>query len=94
MSEPDFAIEKKLAIADCLYGDKNYYVFIFEKLIQCMKETNKLHGLSSEFFRLDFRQQDYYEEFNRVFPFGSLVLDLKWGSKKELEKKKNESTTV
>ncbi len=94
MDKPDFAFEKKLAIADCLYGDKNYYVFIVEKLFQCMQETNKLHELSCEFFRLDFRQQDYYEEFNRVFPFRSLVLDLKWGSKKELEKKKNESTMV
>jgi hypothetical protein len=52
-----------------------------------MRETNKKYGSNSEFFRLDFRGQDSYEQITNAFPLSALVLDLKWGSKKELEKK-------
>jgi hypothetical protein len=52
-----------------------------------MKETNKNHGVESEFFRLDFRGMDAYEQITNQFPLGALVLDMKWGSKKEIEKK-------
>lgn len=48
----------------------------------CMQETNKKHGVQCEFFRLDFRQP-YFDE-TLEFPGGALILDMKWGSKKEL----------
>jgi len=85
--EPDFAFEKKLGIAECLYGNPIAISNMIARLMVCMQETNKLHGVECEFFRLDFRQPYLDEQFQ--FPFGDLILHMKWGSKKELEKKKN-----
>lgn len=86
MNEPEFAFQKKLGIADHYYGDRKFYLEAFHMLIQCMKETNQMHDVQCEFFRLDFRQPYLDEEFQ--FPKGALILDLKWGHKKELEDKK------
>lgn len=86
--EPNFAFEKKLRIAECVYGDIPMLSNLISKLFICMQETNKLHKVECEFFRLDFRQAYFYEQFE--FPLGSLILDLKWGSKKELEKNKKD----
>lgn len=80
---PDFAFGKKLGIADSLYGNPSAICHIVEKLMVCMKETNKKHGVKCEFFRLDFRQPYFDEQLE--FPFGFLILDMKWGSKRELE---------
>jgi hypothetical protein len=84
--EPQFAFGKKLGIAECLYNDIPFMQNMIGRLMVCMKETNKLHNVSCEFFRLDFRPQTYEEELLREFPLSVLILDLKWGSKKELEK--------
>jgi hypothetical protein len=54
-----------------------------------MQETNKKHGVQCEFFRLDFRQPYFDEQLE--FPYGSLILDMKWGSKKELQEKQKDS---
>lgn len=86
--EPDFAFGKKLGIAECLYGNPVAISDMVARLMVCMKEINKNHGVECEFFRLDFRQT-YFDE-QMQFPFGSLILDMKWGSKKELEQKKKE----
>lgn len=83
-----FAFEKKLGIADCLYGDIPALLMGIEKLLYCMKETNKMHNVECEFFRLDFRPRYIYEQPN--FPIGSLILDMKWGSQQELKKNKKE----
>jgi len=83
MKEPDFAFEKIIAVSERACGDSNILLKATAMLIQGMKETNALHGLNCEFFRLDFRFP-YYDEIS-LFPFGSLVLDLKWGSKQELK---------
>lgn len=86
MSEnPDFAFGKKLGIPDCMYGNVAHVHKALDLLFNCMKETNKLHDVSCEFFRLDFRQP-YFDE-TMQFPIGSLIFDMKWGSKKELEDK-------
>ncbi len=84
--KPKFAFEKKLGIAECMHGDIQFMCNAIAKLFYCMKETNEFHKVSCEFFRLDFRQP-YFEE-QIQFPIGSLILDLKWGSKKELERVK------
>ncbi len=81
--KPDFAFEKKLGINEIMYGDISFMSNSITKLLYCMKETNDLHKVSCEFFRLDFRQP-YFDE-QMEFPRRSLILDLKWGSKKELE---------
>ena len=81
--EPDFAYEKKIGMAECMYGDIPFLMRLIEKLLYCMKESNKLNEKSSEFFRLDFRPTYLDEEITQIFPRGSLILDLKWGSKKE-----------
>lgn len=86
---PDFAFGKKLGIAECPYGNLATIPDMVARLMVCMKETNKSHGVECEFFRLDFRQP-YFDE-QMEFPFGSLILDLKWGSKKELDEKKKET---
>ena len=80
--KPEFAFEKKLGIAECMYGDINFYSESVKRLFVCMQETNKLHNLTSEFFRLDMR----YPYADEHFPYDSLVLHLSWGSKKEVEK--------
>ncbi len=83
--KPEFAFEKKISIPSCLYGDIEGVNRGFLILLQCMKETNKIHGLECEFFRFDFRQP-YLDE-GMTFPLGSLICHLKWGSKKEWDDK-------
>lgn len=80
---PEFAFGKKLGVSDCMYGDPVGLSNIIATLILCMQETNKKHGTICEFFRLDFRQPHFDEQMQ--FPIGALILDMKWGSKKELE---------
>lgn len=92
-NEPRFAFEKKLGVAECVYGNVPQIANLIGKLLFCIKETNEFHGVGCEFFRLDFRQP-YLDE-TLQFPTGSLILDLKWGSKKEIDdKKKSEVTNV
>lgn len=81
--EPSFAFEKKLGISECVYGNIPSILNMIGKLLYCLKETNKIHGTECEFFRLDFRQLDFDEQMQ--FPHGAFLLDLKWGSRKELE---------
>ncbi len=83
--EPEFAFGKKLGIAECLHGDPVAISNIIDRLMVCMKETNQKHGVHCEFFRLDFRQPYFDEQVQ--FPYGSLILDMKWGSKEELKDK-------
>ncbi len=85
--EPDFAFGKKLGVAECVYGNISVIPDVISRLMQCMKETNKIHNVDCEFFRLDFRQPYNDEIILQEFPYGSFVLDMKWGSKKEIEKK-------
>jgi DNA-directed RNA polymerase subunit RPC12/RpoP len=80
--EPGFAFGKKLGVAECLYGNRAALAQMIERLMVCMKETNQHHGVECEFFRIDFRQP-YFDEIEQ-FPRGALILDMKWGSKKEL----------
>jgi hypothetical protein len=86
MKEPDFAFEKKVGINEFLHGDINAYIRLIDQLFYCMQETNKIHDVMCEFFQLDFR----YPNADEHFPIGSLVMHLKWGNKKELEKKELE----
>ena len=83
--QPSFAFEKKLGVHDMIYGNIPALMKMIERLLYCMKETNKNHGVKCEFFRLDFRQPYLDETFQ--FPIGSFILDLKFGSKKELKDK-------
>jgi hypothetical protein len=80
--KPDFAFGKTLGVHESIYGDPIAISHIIDILLVCMKETNKHYEVECEFFRLDFRQAFLEEE--KQFPAGSLILDLKWGSKKEL----------
>lgn len=87
--KPEFAFEKKLFVnpycIDSLSIEKIAFLnILISQLIFCMKETNENYGVSSNFFRLDFRPADLYEQ---SFEGGRemFVLDFKWGSKKELE---------
>lgn len=82
--EPDFAFGKKLGIAECLHGDPIAISKMIARLMFCMQETNKLHSLYCEFFRLDFRPPSLDETLE--FPMGTLILEMKWGSKEELKK--------
>ena len=91
MNETDFAFGKKLGIAECVYGNHATLASMIQRLMLCMKETNKNHGVECEFFRLDFRQP-YFDE-TMEFPIGALILDMKWGSKKELEENKKKSVS-
>jgi hypothetical protein len=86
--KPDFAFGKKLGINESVNIHENRRIIFdaFQRLFQCMKETNTLHNVSCEFFRLDFRPQTLGEELSQTFPRDMTVLDLEWGSKKELEK--------
>jgi hypothetical protein len=88
--KPDFAFGKKIAICESVYGHENIRIIFdsFQRLFQCMKDTNNTHNVSCEFFRLDFRPQTLDEELSQMFPKDMTVLDLKWGSKRELEKVK------
>lgn len=79
--EPDFAFGKTLGISDCLYGNIPELCDMIKRLLWCMRECNKKNGCSSEFFRIDFRQP-YFDESIR-YPLGSLILDMKWGCKRE-----------
>ncbi len=85
--KPDFAFEKKIAICESIeiYENRRIIFDAFQRLFQCMKETNELHKVNSEYFRLDFRPQSIHEQLAGQFPRDMTVLDLKWGSKKELE---------
>lgn len=85
IKEPNFAFGKTIGINQSLAGDLSSIHLAIERLFACMKQTNKLHEVECEFFRLDFRQP-YFDE-QMQFPLGCLILDLKWGSKSELEKK-------
>lgn len=58
---PEFAFGKKLGIAEFAYGDIPVLLMAIEKLLYCMKETNKNHEVECEFFRLDFRQLYFIE---------------------------------
>ena len=89
--EPDFAFEKSLGVADSAYGNIGALMDAFGRLLVCMQECNKINNVSSEFFRVDFRTQSLDEQVMRIFPRGALVMDLKWGSKKELDEKKNDN---
>lgn len=87
--EPEFAFCKKIGIAEHLYGNTIAISNIIARLMVCMQETNNKHGVQCEFFRLDFRQP-YFDE-RMQFPCGSLILHMKWGSKKEIEEKQQDS---
>jgi len=89
-NQPDFAFENKIGVHELLCGNAHELAKMIERLIICMKETNEIHKVKCEFFRLDFRQP-YFDE-AKQFPYCYLILDMKWGSKKEL-KNKNESIT-
>lgn len=84
--QPQFAFGKKLGLAEFLYGNIPAIASAIEHLMVCMKETNKTHQVECEFFRIDFRPRYLDEQIQ--FPYGSLILDMKWGSKKELNEKK------
>ncbi len=86
--ELEFAFQKKIAIYESFDIFKNTRIVFeaFQRLFQCMKETNDIHKVSCEYFRLDFRPQTLHEQITGQFPMDMTVLDLKWGSKKELEK--------
>jgi hypothetical protein len=85
----DFAFGKKLGVNECLYGDPIALSNMIARLMVCIKETNEKHGVHCEFFRLDFRQA-YFDEAMQ-FPLGALILDMKWGSKQELQNKAKDS---
>ena len=84
MTEPEFAFGKRLGIADGTTIPQ-----MVARLIACMRETNKIHGVECEFFRLDYRQPYFDETFE--FPLASLILDMKWGCKREFESKQEKS---
>jgi hypothetical protein len=86
MSEdkPNFAYQKKIGISYCFYGDIPEMSKMIARLLYCMKECNEKNAHSCEFFRLDFRPAYFDETFE--FPFGFLILDLKWGCQEELKK--------
>jgi hypothetical protein len=88
--KPDFAFEKKLGIPELPYKTRYIILQAIERLFVCMQETNKLHNVSCEFFRLDFRQMYLDEQLAGLFPIGSLILDFKWGSKMENKDLKSE----
>jgi hypothetical protein len=81
--QPQFAFGKKIGIAESIYGNIPELSKMIERLLYCMKETNQIHKVECEFFRLDFRQAYFDETFQ--FPLGFFILDMKWGSKKELK---------
>jgi hypothetical protein len=80
-NKPNFEYGKTIGIADCMYGDFPFMINMIGKLLNCMKESNQINGKDNEYFRLDFRPPTYYEL--TQYPRGSLILDLKWGCKKE-----------
>lgn len=82
--EIPFAFGKKLGISEFMYGDIPVLLDAIGRLLYCMKETNKNHNVECEFFRLDFRGP-YFDE-TLEFPLCALILDMKWGNKKDLEK--------
>jgi hypothetical protein len=94
--KPDFAFGKKIAICESIDTFENRIIIfhVLERLFQCMKETNELHKVNSEYFRLDFRPQNLFEDLSQEFSRDMLVLDLKWGSKKELEKVKKSNNNI
>lgn len=88
--EDEFIFEKKIGIAECVLGNIGLITEITQRLMVCMQETNKKHGVECEFFRMDFRQPYLDEQFQ--FPLNCFILHIKWGSKKEFEKITNEFT--
>ena len=84
----DFAFGKRVGVNDEVFSGNAYEMTkIFNLLLHCLKETNEKHGVGSEFFRLDFRPMSLDEQLTGEFPRESLILDMKWGSKKEVEEK-------
>lgn len=82
LEKMNFAFEKKVGINGGVYGDAVVLTEMFQRLLVCMRETNKLHGCECEFFRLDYRQP-YLDE-RLVFPVDCFILDMKWGCRDEL----------
>jgi hypothetical protein len=83
MNETDqCAFEKKVIANDEVYGDFHSYIRVFSALISCMKETNKLHERSCEFFRLTFRPSNISDN-SGMSPF---VFEMRWGNKSEGDK--------
>lgn len=74
------AFEKKLNMSSTCYGDLNYYITCFERLLVCMKETNKQHEKICEFFRLTFRSSDPFKDNSGSCPY---VMEFRWGDKNE-----------
>lgn len=72
------AFEKLLIIPDHMYGDHVHYIRCFQLLLQCMKETNKIHEKNCEFFQIRFRPTIPLLE----RPEG-LAFEFRWGNKDE-----------
>lgn len=89
MKEPNFAFQKILGINEAMCHDPKFISDMICRLLYMIKETNQERKTTCEFFRLDFRPPSLAG--NEVLPLGSLVLDLKFGSKSELESLKGES---
>lgn len=77
--EPNFEFQKSIGFPSYYYGDTPHLVDMMHRLFISMKETNEMHKKSCEFFRLDHRKPFPHED----FPLDYLVLQLKWGCKKE-----------
>jgi len=78
---PKFEFEKTIGL-HALGCDKiDFILDNIAKLLICMKETNKFHDKTCEYFRLEFRPPNFYEAMS--YPLGSLILDMKWGCKSE-----------
>lgn len=86
--KPDFAFGTNLGVSEVVYDNVPALINLFGRLLVCMQETNRKHGVGCAFFRLDFRQT-YFDE-TLEFPLGSMILDMKWGCKKEIQDKKKE----
>jgi hypothetical protein len=69
--------EQKVIANDVVYGDFDHYIRVFSALISCMKETNKMHERSCEFFRLTFRPANILDNAG-MSPF---VFEMRWGDK-------------
>lgn len=73
--------EKSILIVDQKYGDIPTYIEMIARLFYCMKETNELHDLDNEYFRIEFCPSYEYMGMNE--------LKLKWGKKKREAKRHN-----
>lgn len=79
-----YPFHKKLVINDI--DDNQFLMNTIKILFHCMKETNKLHGVTSELFRLDFRDPLPHEWLGPGTN-KPMIMDFKWGSMKEWEEK-------